>query len=101
MTIGISKRILEAKFSTYYWSSDSYEDLLNLLVSECTELDPWLPIDDNTPKDRDLILKSYATNKVWIGIINHNCLAIEAPTHYKELPPDRGARDQKNAPRIV
>ena len=82
MTEGISKETL---LSINPWDYDNQQDLLNAILELCKELDPWLPIDEDTPKHQELILKKYSTNKVWIGIINHNCYAAEAPTHYKIL----------------
>lgn len=29
---------------------------MSLLLSECTELDYWYPINENTPKDRPLLM---------------------------------------------
>ena len=90
MTEGISKRELEVELCLLS-DSNGYlgeKAMLMHLIARCTELDTWLPIDENTPKDRELILKQYATNKVWIGIIDPNCYAAEAPTHYKLLPED-------------
>lgn len=56
MTIGISKeaakRIGQVLDSIKYLEC-SIEDRL---LDECKELDPWLPIDENTPKNGEEIL---------------------------------------------
>ena len=56
MTEGISKeRLIELYVENY---SDEVTE--ELLLSECTELDPWLLVDENTPIDRNLHLYSIA-----------------------------------------
>lgn len=68
--------------------------LLCWLVDECKELNPWLPIDENTPRDRLLQLGR---------IDGFQCVGRYVPqfghwvdqnqqyvvvTHYQELPDD-------------
>lgn len=69
---------------------------IHLLIKKCTELDPWLPIDENTPKDRPIWLwngvKHLAArwnernNDWWIAISFGD--SKEPFTHYKLLPED-------------
>jgi len=56
MTEGISKEDLKYKLSTLYWSTDDCNQLITAMMCECKELDPWLPIDENTPKDRMILI---------------------------------------------
>lgn len=96
MTEGISKE----KLIKLYIEKYSEEVTEELLLSECTELDPWLPIDENTPKDRpilvfngvkylaqwDYCLDSWSTLPVfWAGATLDKS---KLPTHYKLLPED-------------
>lgn len=75
--------------------------LIDELISECKELNPWLPIDENTPKDKRLNL--YWPGNGWItgswvqlnnnvGYFIHDLLKYQPPpikpTHYQELPGD-------------
>jgi len=73
--------------------------LLDYLLSECKELNPWLPIDENTPKDRRLNLHWPGTGWVtgsWVqlnstvGYFTHDLSRYDPPsvnpTHYQELP---------------
>ena len=58
MTEGISKeRLLIIRENLRASNSDGYADgalaLADALLSECTELDPWMPIAD-APKDRPI-----------------------------------------------
>ena len=49
MTEGISKEYLEGKLLQAKKYNDVHLiDLLKYLISQCTELDPWMPIDENT-----------------------------------------------------
>ena len=59
------------------------------LLKECKELDPWLPIDENTPVDgRDLLLHDGIDTV--IGFWEIDAWYTESghvhPTHYKLLP---------------
>lgn len=65
------------------------------LIHECKELDPWLPIDENTPKDKELAFITKEYGKVigkWFSVNDGGwwvaaCMPV-TPTHYKELPED-------------
>ena len=67
-----------------------YEELFiyNLLNTECVELNPWQPIDENTPKDRQVLLHRIigTINQVWVGYAFDHW--PYPPTHWQELPPD-------------
>lgn len=87
MTIGISKERLELINSRGY--SKDLQILLLDLIKECTELNPWLPIDENTPKDRSVLLYSPDMEngcKQFVG--NIESAWYWKPTHYQEIPGD-------------
>lgn len=87
MTIGISKERLEKTYNMYR-KDLQFEAILGNLIRECRELNPWLPIDENTPKDRPILLYSPGMEngcKQFVGNIES---AWWKPTHYQELPGD-------------
>lgn len=59
------------------------------------ELNPWLPIDENTPKAKPILLRvngfaitgigEYGMYNSWIDIVTRQ---LVIPTHYQELPAD-------------
>lgn len=86
MTEGINKKDLLA---INPWDYDNQQDLLNAILGLCTELDQWLPIDENPPKDKPLLLAyklADGTWYKWAGFVN-SCWNLP-PTHYKLLPED-------------
>lgn len=95
MTEGISKEDLKDKLSTLYWSTDDCNQLITAMMCECKELDPWLPIDENTPKDRHIqlfypsvdrqLIHKYCNRNAWGLYVEFNYVH---PTHYKLLPED-------------
>lgn len=63
--------------------------LLYLINAECTELNPWQPIDENTTKDKFLLLYSpgiEGVSKKFVGKLE-SCWYWN-PTHFCELPED-------------
>ena len=68
-------------------------DVEKLLAEYCTELDPWLPIDENTPKDQDILV--YAPPYQYLPELKQVCKwhesagfcidELRTPTHYKLL----------------
>lgn len=86
MTIGISKERLETLLN--YTGYITANDLLRVLTNECTELNPWLPIEQ-APKDRPVLLYISAgpiTCRQFVG--NAYDSWAWQPTHYQELPGD-------------
>lgn len=108
---GISKETLE----DYHNIARSIGDLIRSqvirdLLSECKELDPWLPIDENTPKDKELLLYYPARENdddfdmpkiqsvgywsvplgIWVCDLRYlwgeEKSRLVRPTHYQELP---------------
>lgn len=71
------------------WQYDNQQDLLNAILDKCTELNPWQPIDENTPKDRFLLLYSpgiEGVSKKFVGKLE-SCWYWN-PTHWCELQED-------------
>ena len=94
MIEGVSKeRLIEIKQSLPY--GQARLNLDRLIKAECKELDPWLLVDENMPKDKHiLIFDSFAKSQVVakfddkIGMyLDRNRVAVYA-THYKLLPED-------------
>ena len=94
MTEGISKERL------LFWNDLDTKDLtshelLEILLRECAELEPWLPIDENTPKDKRILL--FANKYKIVGnwdVDSQQWLSfpggiVISPTHYKLLPDDQ------------
>jgi len=95
VTIGISKkRLREWKRISKQkgLSGVKSDELLDNLIAECEELNPWLPIE-NAPKDKELLLSSSGQRFVgeWCeqhGRWEDNCGCGIYPDKYKELPED-------------
>lgn len=70
-----------------------FAGFIEALMDECQELTPWQPIDENTPKDRTVLLLSGATavegsyvsfdGGFWMQHWTHDEIN---PTHWQELP---------------
>ncbi|MDV6347522.1 hypothetical protein R2083_08340 [Nitrosomonas sp. Is35] len=80
---------------------DTPRQLLEDIKLSCKELNPLLPIDENTPKDRRLnlywpgigwIAGSWVQLNNNVGYFIHDLLKYQPPpikpTHYQELPAD-------------
>lgn len=94
---GISKARLIEIYNNYGRQNKDYACVVNSIISECKELDPWLPIDENTPKDRNILLlvDNQCVQGYWS--VYHWCSEFPSqfdgmyglnPTHWQELPPD-------------
>lgn len=94
MTEGISKETIKNHIERLSGCSRYHDRAVELsfcykLLRECAELDPWLPIDENTPKDKTLLLAyklADGTWYKWAGFVN-SCWNLP-PTHYKLLLDD-------------
>lgn len=82
--------------------------LIDELISECKELNPWLPIE-NAPKDRRLLLHVGEPVIGWFNNIKNVWRSTDSnklyPTHYQELPDDpkeqeHAKNSQTNSPSI-
>lgn len=88
---GITEERLKQYLTTTIWCHRTLAELLK----ECTELNPWKPIDESTPKDRPVNIydKGYGQQKVqwnefykcFTDFHGHKYLN---PTHFCELPED-------------
>lgn len=100
---GISKGTLlklldgnhEYKMSNPYINAQ--RKILIALIGHCKELDPWLPIDENTPKDRHILImvegvvvEAYWSTYHWVSDFPNYSGGVYGlqPTHWKELPED-------------
>ena len=94
---GISEeRIIEKLRESYKSTELIYESdcLNNLFKNECQELqEPWIPIDENTPRDRQIKIYDAGYGQVvvqWNAYFRcftdpHGHKYLN-PTHYQELP---------------
>ena len=99
---GISEERLKELKDNDCYSGIEQSVIYELLSDECKELNQWLPIDENTPKDRRLLLffpgyGSYDGGFLMIRRDGKDVFAASAslsvplgiwPTHYQELPED-------------
>lgn len=94
---GITEERLRELLQDLPCGDEKYATLDYLLGRECKELNPWQPIDGNTPKDRQIVL-SYpelgAHDGCWIVDSWYCDLADladsrEQPTHWQKLPEDQ------------
>ena len=56
--------------------------LIDELISECKELNPWRPIDENATTTRKVLLFDASSKQQSVGWVTANPQA----THYQELP---------------
>lgn len=96
---GISEELLKATYQALLNdfrarpNDSGIKACLEGLMARCTELNPWLPIDENTPKDKELFLVCELGRVIGYidsqsGIARANAIGVVNPTHYQELPDD-------------
>ena len=98
---GISEENLKQKLESLMSYQEDYE-LLEELIAECKEINPWLPIDENTPMNRYLLCVNSVGRKDVLRLDGHSntwrtqdgLAAHYLPTHYQELPDDPGTGDK-------
>ena len=66
------------------------------LFNECAELNAWQPIDENTPKDKNILVYDPGYGQLvviwsefyslWITVFGRKL--TQPPTHWQELPED-------------
>lgn len=86
---GISVEELEEAALGFDSQNREYACVVRSLIAECKELDPWLTVDENTPRDRNLVLYTIEADegyRQWIGRIRPDMRC--PPTHYKLLLED-------------
>lgn len=68
--------------------------ILSALLNQCTELNTWVPIDENTPKDKQVLL-FYPGHKCPSGYLENHVAAMKynelatiryKPTHWMHIP---------------
>ncbi len=94
MTIGISQKDVIAIFDDVFSGKISLENVERELKLKVKELDTWLPIGENAPKDRPLFLGRvdgfkcvghyFISGGRWVDQ-SQNYVVV---THWKELPVD-------------
>ena len=92
MTIGISKNDFLEVFDYLSRGVIKQKDVERVLKTHIKELNPWLPIDERTPKDKYLLVKisnckmigQWANGETWVD--DHGYSIDETPTDYQELP---------------
>ena len=89
---GISEEKLRKVLFGHYWDSRTCDELLDSLLGECTELSPWMPIDENTPKSKEILVYDNTFGSIRAMFIyggwrtgNVNLRNID-PTHWMPLP---------------
>ncbi len=90
---GITEERLKEVFSKLYWSRNDEKELFTALLSECTELNAWQPIE-TAPRDREILVyaPSYSELRCLKQIISYHDSAgyyideLRYPTHRQELP---------------
>lgn len=73
----------------YLFTGDCGFDLDAMLKNECQELNQWQTIDENTPKDKYLLLYSQdieGVSKKFVGKLESAW--YWKPTRWMELPPE-------------
>ncbi len=90
---GITEERLRYIFRSLYWNKGTEEELLGALINECTELNPWHPIE-SAPKHRKILLYC-EKHKCVIGQFENAGYWYSGevddqlfPTHWQELPED-------------
>lgn len=83
-------------------SSEEVALVINVLLQrECEELNPWLPIDENTPKNKRLLV-DFTCGLVFIARFDGKFWEIEEgssdyygqPIRYQELPDNQEPGDK-------
>jgi len=69
---------------------------IGFLLAECAELNAWQPIDENTPKDKNILVYDPGYGplvviwsefySLWITVFGRKL--TQPPTHWQELPKD-------------
>lgn len=91
---GISEERLNELIEMYRFNSSETPLILCELIKECEELNNWNPIDDNTPKDRpvllltncNIVIEGYFVNLdggYWVDCLYHDEIK---PKAWLELP---------------
>lgn len=90
---GITEESLRHVMKMHDMNDSKTSLIFSHLCNECTELNAWQPIDENTPKFRPVLIRFFEGKEV--GILTYEGWQstyaedfIESPTHWQELPED-------------
>ena len=90
---GITEESLRHVMKMHDMDDSKTSLIFSHLFNECTELNAWQPIDENTPKFRPVLIRFFEGKEV--GILTYEGWQstyaedfIESPTHWQELPED-------------
>lgn len=90
---GITEESLRHVMKMHDMNDSKTSLIFSHLCNECTELNAWQPIDENTPKFRPVLIRFFEGKEV--GILTYEGWQstyaedfIESPTHWQELPKD-------------
>ena len=90
---GITEESLRHVMKMHDMDDSKTSLIFSHLCNECTELNAWQPIDENTPKFRPVLIRFFEGKEV--GILTYEGWQstyaedfIESPTHWQELPKD-------------
>ena len=85
---GITEERLKDLFKEY--------SFIGFILAECTDLNAWQPIDENTPKDKYILVYDPGYGQlvviwlefynVWMTVFGRKL--TQPPTHWRELPED-------------
>lgn len=95
---GISKERLEShlKRISLQFDQDPNDRMIRMLkqlIMDCTELNPSRPIDENTPKEFDVLITDKSKRKYIGKLFSSGVWCVQGkldflPTHWKELSDD-------------
>lgn len=90
---GISEERLKEIVEDYPPDHRNHRTAKYFIATECQELqEPWIPIDENTPKNRSLLIFVPAAYGCeiggWVSKLNRWSCHPFVATHYQELPDD-------------
>lgn len=83
---GITEERLREKFEDIYWKNSSFDKVFEALLSECTELNAWQPIE-TAPLRKKIRLFEIGPNEQCDGEILFES-DRKFYTHWQELPTD-------------
>ena len=91
---GITEESLRHVMKMHDMNDSKTSLIFSHLFNECTELNAWQPIDENTPKYKTILIRfddgekeaGVLTSDGWQSTYAEDF--IESPTHWQELPTD-------------
>ena len=93
---GITEESLRHVMKMHDMDDSKTSLIFSHLCNECTELNAWQPIDENTPKDKYILVYDPGYGQlvviwlefynVWMTVFGRKL--THPPTHWQELPKD-------------